>query len=125
MRRSKRHGNHFLTDDLRNMDAIVRFYMLKILVPLECHRELIKDSNYYSDEIAAVFNLPFVIEEGEFDALKARQALVQLFQKEEKLSSGFTFPEPLAQNLDKLAIALIKSVLLFITIRHAVPTLVP
>ena len=73
MRRSKRHGNHFLTDDLRNMDAIVRFYMLKILVPLECHRELIQDSNYYSDEIAAVFNLPFVIEEGEFDALKARQ----------------------------------------------------
>ena len=103
MRRSKRHGNHFLTDDLRNMDAIVRFYMLKILVPLECHRELIQDSNYYSDEIAAVFNLPFVIEEGAFDALKARQALVQLFQKEEKLSRGFTFPEPLAQNLDKLA----------------------
>ena len=103
MRRSKRHGDHFLTDDLRNMDPIVRFYMLKILVPLECHRELIQDSNYYSDEIAAVFNLPFVIEEGEFDALKARQALVQLFQKEEKLSSGFTFPEPLAQNLDKLA----------------------
>jgi transitional endoplasmic reticulum ATPase len=110
MKRRKRSSNKsvlpYASEDLINMQPKVRFLILKILVPLGRHRELINELGYRSDDIASLFSLPkdnpFEMDfEGGFDEKMAQKILHQTFYNEK--DDYLPYPQPLANNVAKLA----------------------
>ncbi|MBV5301214.1 MAG: ATP-binding protein [Methylococcales bacterium] len=110
MKRRKRPSNKsvlpYASEDLINMQPKVRSLILKILVPLGRHRELINELGYRSDDIASLFSLPkdnpFEMEvDGGFDEKMAQKILHRTFFNEK--DDYLPYPQPLANNVAKLA----------------------
>jgi SpoVK/Ycf46/Vps4 family AAA+-type ATPase len=110
MKRRKRSSNKsvlpYASEDLINMQPKVRSLILKILVPLGRHRELINELGYRSDDIASLFSLPkdnpFEMDfEGGFDEKMAQKILHRTFFNEK--DDYLPYPQPLANNVAKLS----------------------
>ncbi len=90
-------------DDV-SVDPIVRLWILRLLVPLECRRQLIGNSSFDNEEIAQLFALPGCSTSSSlFDAAKARQKLYRCHQAAEKQAAKYLLPTLLANNIKQLA----------------------
>ena len=47
----------YTPQDLTTVEPIVRLWLLRLLVPLECHRKIIGKQGIHSEEIAELFAL--------------------------------------------------------------------
>jgi transitional endoplasmic reticulum ATPase len=102
-------SNNFLPSDIRNVEPIVRLWVLRLLVPLECHRKFITRHGFDSEELARLFELTSdedtpkagVSEPHNPVAIKAK--LKNLYLIAEQESSSVSLPEPLASNIKLLA----------------------
>ena len=88
--------------DASDVSPAIRSLLLRLLVPLKCHSQLITKEDYASDEVAFLFDLPGVEDSDYFDAKQARSLLVAAYQQEKHLE--IRFPQTLEKNLKELAI---------------------
>jgi SpoVK/Ycf46/Vps4 family AAA+-type ATPase len=95
--------NRFTASADVELEPIVRLWLLRLVVPLECHRKLIIDSGYDNDEIALLLDLPGVDSETEFDAVAARKQLQKMHELAEEKADQLMLPQPLQDNIQKLA----------------------
>ncbi len=49
--------HHVSTSGLNTIEPIVRLWILRLLIPLGCHHQFIRKSDFYNDEIAKLFAL--------------------------------------------------------------------
>jgi transitional endoplasmic reticulum ATPase len=91
-------------NETESIDPIIRLWILRMLVPLECRRQLIGIMAFDSEEIALLFALPGCSTPSSlFDEGKARQKLHRCHQVAEKRASKFSLPKLLADNIKQLA----------------------
>lgn len=93
---------HYIHKDVSEISPVVETFLLRLLVPLECHRQFIGKEDYSNDEVALLFDLPGADEFEPFDARQAQRKLVAAYQKESHQTT-ICFPETLERNLHKLA----------------------
>ena len=124
-------SRYFSTGELNAVEPIVRLWILRLLIPLECHRKFIRRHDINNDEIARLFalqtdsddtgdessvehalNLDDSEEHNNSESDKpekhydARQALHQLkrcYEETEQNASRIALPQPLADNIQLLA----------------------
>ena len=94
---------HDIDKDMASIDPIVRLWLLRLLVPLECRRQLIGITEFDNDEIALLFALPGAASISQFDAGKARLKLYRSYQATEKQAAKLSLPTLLADNIERLA----------------------
>lgn len=85
----------------KNCYPIVRLWLLRLLVPLECHRRFIGDGEVSSSELAQMvgFNID---EDSPFDPIQVLKQLRQLHEDAETNASEVGLPEPLNSNITQL-----------------------
>lgn len=99
----------FLPSDIRNVEPIIKLWILRLLIPLECHRKLIQRNGFESDELARLFDLSSDAD-GTDDDISVSHNPVALHAKlkdqylnaEREIASA-SLPEPLASNIESLA----------------------
>jgi SpoVK/Ycf46/Vps4 family AAA+-type ATPase len=98
-----------LPSDIRNVEPIIKLWILRLLIPLECHRKLINRHGFESEELARLFELTpdadVTEEEGSEShnpfALHAK--LKDIYIDAERGAASACLPEPLASNIETLA----------------------
>lgn len=116
------------------IEPIIRLWLLRLLIPLDCHRQFVKENSFSHTEIAKVFG--FVAQESDdedddfqelfsefediikseleamdqqqahrkkFDAQYYRARLHRYHLEAEQNRSHITLPQPLADNIERLA----------------------
>jgi transitional endoplasmic reticulum ATPase len=116
-----------ILEKLSHVDPIVRLWILRLLVPLECHRQFIRKQDFNNDEIARLFDLASSDEAGcddgvelalkcalgiedyndqpeePFDPKQALHDLKRCHKAAEQNASKIALPQPLAGNIQSLA----------------------
>lgn len=104
--------------DLTGIEPIIRLWLLRLLVPLECHREFIGKQGFNSDEIAELFSLQAdhcaaedadVMDAADSTAqcFNAHFALTQLkrcYAEAQQNTDPVILPQPLEGNIQQLAV---------------------
>jgi SpoVK/Ycf46/Vps4 family AAA+-type ATPase len=119
------HYDHLSLHNKATVEPIVRLWILRLLVPLEGHREFISKDGFDSEEISGWFDLQTGSDEdkAEFNTSQALRQLKRCYEEAEKNATSVQLPQPLADNIQQLAKQLGLSqvecwVLAFTTIIH-------
>lgn len=91
--------------DHSDIQPIVRLWILRLLVPLECHKRFITTNGFDSDEIATLFELP-VSEDAlpkSFNPAAMRAHLKRCHEEAEQTAEDCALPQILSDNIQKLA----------------------
>lgn len=96
--RSRRYSHQH---DLTALEPIVRLWLLRLMVPLECHRVFITKEEFGNDEIAELFDLPNDVDDtgNKFDANLARNKLKSGYEQAEQNAAKIQLPQPLSNNI--------------------------
>ncbi len=95
-------SRRYVSTDKHQVHPLIRLWLLRLLVPLECHRKFVGDRGLDSEELAELLGLT-TEEQDSYDPLKIRAQLKQLHADAEKKATSIAIPEPLASNIEKLA----------------------
>jgi transitional endoplasmic reticulum ATPase len=89
----------------RAVEPIVVLWLLRILVPLECHRQFIHKNGFDREELARLLGLAVNTDEDEepFNPQLARTQLIEIHEKAEENLAKIDLPQPLETNIQKLA----------------------
>lgn len=103
-----RHQRHFLNCSAclnRDIPDLVRLWILRLLVPLNGHRELVKENHFLRDDLAYAIGLGHWIDppDGEFDPHQVRLELRKLHQQAERRLTEAPPPDGLRNNSQRLA----------------------
>jgi hypothetical protein len=60
-------NSYLILDKLTHVDSIIRLWILRLLIPLECHRKFIRKNDFNNDEIARLFALQADSDEADYD----------------------------------------------------------
>lgn len=96
----------FATYGAQNLPAIVRLWILRLLVPMGGHKQFIASHGFNSETLAEAIGLDERIDDGgheEFDMKGARTALVRLHRTAEADLRTSSLPECLASNIARLS----------------------
>lgn len=98
-------AHSFVTPYKSQAHPIIRLWILRLLIPLECHRKFIRERSLESDELAELFGLPvdFGDANDQYDPNILRAQLRQCYKDAEENASNIMLPEPLASNIEKLS----------------------
>ncbi|MDD2760818.1 MAG: hypothetical protein PHH11_11055 [Methylomonas sp.] len=101
-------SRNYLSTDIQNVEPIVKLWILRLLVPLECHRRFIGKHGIESEELAALFDLtvdadPDDESDTAYNPTAFRTQLKNCYRKAELDASAVALPQPLADNLAQLA----------------------
>ena len=98
---------HYIRDirHITDIDAIVRLWLLRILVPLGAHRNFVAPQSFADDGVAASIGLEHWIEQPDnsFDAGAVLSELRQLHRTAEQQSAKAVLPTRLRGNVQKLS----------------------
>lgn len=105
--RSRRSRGYHL--DQGSVEMIIQLWLLRLLVPLECHRQLLTMHGIENEEIAALLGI--VVEDDKVDDIEQEfydPALYRLLLKQrlkalEKKVASIELPDTLARNINQLA----------------------
>ena len=88
-----------------SIEPIVVLWLLRILVPLECHRQFIRKNGFDCKELTRVLGLAVNDDDNEeqFNPQLARAQLIGIHQKAEESLAKIDLPQPLEANIQKLA----------------------
>lgn len=88
-----------------DLHPLVRLWMLRILVPLGGHRELLSQIGFRNDAVAAAVGLEHRIDppDWSFDRAVVLRELRQLHRQAEARTAGLRLPEPLGGNVEELS----------------------
>ncbi len=89
-----------------SIEPIVMLWLLRILVPLECHRQFIHKNGFDREELARVLGLAVNDDDDDdeqFNPQLARAQLIGIHQKAEESLAKIDLPQPLEANIQKLA----------------------
>jgi transitional endoplasmic reticulum ATPase len=91
--------------DQSDIQPIVRLWILRLLIPLECHKRFITSHGLDSDELAIVFDLPVTDEESSksYNPIAMRAHLKRCYEEAEQTAEDCALPQTLADNIEKLA----------------------
>lgn len=95
-------SRRYVSTDKHQVHPLIRLWLLRLLVPLECHRKFVGDRGLDSEELAELLGLP-TEEQDSYDPLKIRAQLKQLHADAEIKATSIAIPEPLASNIEQLA----------------------
>lgn len=104
-------SRNYLSTDLQTVEPIVKLWILRLLVPLECHRRFIGKCGVESEELATLFELAVDQETDDDDAesitaynpTALRAQIKAQYRKAELDAVSASLPQPLADNIACLA----------------------
>lgn len=86
------------------LEPIVRLWILRLLVPLGCHKDLIRPTSFANDAMATVLGLgDWVDRSPDFSAAGAIAELRRQHRAAEKIASTCRVPDCLDRNVTRLA----------------------
>ena len=91
------------SSQFRELPAIIRLWLLRILVPLGAQQKLVERDGFYSDGMAELLGLQRFLKPNAFSRQAVRTALTRLHRQAEAQSADAGAPEIMRRNVARLA----------------------
>ncbi len=93
----------FISSQFTELPAIVRLWLLRMLVPLGAQHKFIGRDEFYSDGLAELLGLGQFLKEHAFNKQAVRAALANLHRQAEAKSVAAMVPDVMRRNVARLA----------------------
>lgn len=95
-------SRRYVAPDKSRVHPLIQLWLLRLLIPLECHRKFVGDRDLENEELAELFDLSTGDTET-YDPINLRNRLKQLHHQTEKQAAAIMLPEPLGSNIQQLS----------------------
>lgn len=88
-----------------SIEPIIRLWILRLLIPLECHRQFIQSHGFVNDELAELLGLQVAWEllDEAFNGHDIRAQIKRIYDASEMAAADCVLPHPLADNIRQLS----------------------
>ncbi len=95
-------SRRYVSPDKGRIHPLIQLWLLRLLIPLQCHRKFLGDRDLENEELAELFDLSTGDTET-YDPINLRTRLKQLHHQAEKQAAAIMLPEPLGSNIQQLS----------------------